>query len=115
MKSLSIFSAVFFCFESISCMQHERSVLSPSVVGETYTELLKAHLICRILSPSDVKKAKKIVDISRLDHWTQQVKPFELDLLFQLGVVLDEIGYRSLAADMILFSYANGNKNNFVI
>ena len=115
MKNFSILFALFFCFNNIFCMQDRCGVLTPSIVGEVYAKLSRAHLVGRMLSTPDIKKAKKMVDINQLEHWTQQIKPFELDLLFQLGIVLDEIGHRDLAADMILFSYANGNKNNFVI
>lgn len=115
MKSFSILFALFFCFNNIFCMQDRCGVLSPSIVGEVYAKLSREHLVGRMLASSDIKKAKKMIDVNQLEHWTQQIKPFELDLLFQLGIVLDEIGHRDLAADMILFSYANGNKNNFVI
>lgn len=114
MKNIIALLALFFGCHAAFCMHDSHSVLSPSIVGEVYTKLSNANLVGRILADQDIQKAKKMVNIEQLKHWDTKIKPFEVDLLFQLGFVLYEIGNVDLAADMILY-YSKGNKNNFVI
>lgn len=104
-----------FVFSPSICMISKSSALEPSVISKVYMKLADKNLVGRLLSNPELKKVRKEIDIKQLKNWKQQVKPFEVMLLFQLGIALEEAGYRKLASDMILYAYEKGNTNNFVI
>jgi hypothetical protein len=90
------------------------NLLAPSVLGRIYRDLSNEHLVGKWLSPPETKKVKRIINRYDLNSLSE-VKPFELDMLFQVGIALELAGYRDLAADMILFAHQNGYSDNFVI
>ena len=95
--------------------QESVEIFKPSVLGRVYSDLSKAHLIGKWLSPLETKKADRIIKAYDFTNWNSQIKPFEFDLLFQVGIVLETLGYRERAAEMILFAYNKGYSDNFVI
>lgn len=86
-----------------------------SIVGCTYHNLLKEHLIGKFLSKPEIKKTKQIIIIDDLQNWEKEIKPYEYDFLFYIAHVLIEIDQKSLAADMLLFAYVKGKNDNFII
>lgn len=110
-----LFFVLFSCH--CTCMEQESvgNIFKPSVLGCVYNDLSKAHLTGKWLSPSETEKADRIIKGYDFSSWNSQIKPFELDMLFQVGIVLESLGYRELAADMILFAHINGYDDNFVM
>ncbi len=117
MKSLLILFFMLLSYDCSVCMEQEstREVFKPSVLGRVYNDLSKAHLTGKWLSPPETEKASRIVKSYDLSSWNDQIKPFELDMLFQVGIVLESLGYQNLAVDMILFAHINGYDDNFVM
>jgi hypothetical protein len=121
---IALFS-MFCCSKDIVSMEAESShlpareishnLLAPSMLGRVYRDLSNEHLVGRWLSPPETKKVKRIINRYDLNSLFKVVRPFELDMLFQVGIALELAGYRDIAADMILFAHQNGYSDNFVI
>lgn len=109
-----LFCALFGC--SCICMERKSvEVFKPSVLGRMYNELSKTYLVNRWLDSSEMKKADTIIRKYNLATWKEQIKTFELDELFPIAILLECLGNRDMAVEMIYFAYEKGYKNNFVI
>ena len=64
--------------------QESVEIFKPSVLGRVYSDLSKAHLIGKWLSPLETKKADRIIKAYDFTNWNSQIQPFELDMLFQV-------------------------------
>lgn len=117
MKNYFILFFVLFSCSCGVCMEQDsvEKMFKPSVLGQVYSDLSKAHLTGKWLSSSETKKADHIIKDYDLSNWNSEIKSFELDMLFQVGIILESLGYRELAADMILFAHTNGYDDNFVM
>ena len=95
--------------------KNNEGLFEPSVIGNLYKDFSQNHLIGKWLSPPEISAAFLIMKKYNLNDWKIHIKSFEYDMLFYISMIINSLGDRELAADMIQFAYINGYGNNFII
>ena len=95
--------------------KNNEGLFETSVIGNLYKDFSQNHLIGKWLSPSEISAAFLIMKKYNLNDWKIHIKSFEYDMLFYISMIINSLGDRELAAEMIQFAYINGYGNNFII